>query len=140
MEESVGAIIVRRGTILLGKRSSERTSYPHVWDVFGGHIEPLESHEQALRRELNEELGITPIAWRYLETVTEPEKAGWHARPRCHCYVVTQWRGTPTNQQPNEHERIEWFSLSEASQLELAHPAYPRLFALSVEPFGSPRR
>ena len=65
--EVVVGLIVRSGRILLGRRSAEREFYPDVWDMFGGHMEPGEGHEQTLVRELEEELGmlsfIRPNMW-----------------------------------------------------------------------------
>ena len=46
-----------------------------------------------------------------------------------HVYLVLAWSGTPVNQQPDEHTMIEWFTLAQAVELKLAHPAYPQLFA-----------
>ena len=68
--EVVAALIVQSGRILLGLRSPDRSLYPNVWDLFGGHLEPGEAHQQTLLRELKEELGITPSQWTFLETLT----------------------------------------------------------------------
>jgi 8-oxo-dGTP diphosphatase len=68
--EVVAALIVQSQKILLGLRSATRVFYPDVWDMFGGHVEPGERHEETLVRELQEELGITPTQWKYLETLT----------------------------------------------------------------------
>jgi 8-oxo-dGTP diphosphatase len=132
VHEVVAALIVQRQKILLGLRAAERKYIPNVWDMFGGHLEPGEKHHQTLFRELEEELGITPTEWRHLETLTlsypgtvnEPSDE-WTT----HIYLVTAWSGTPTNRQPDEHSDIGWFSLKEATQLELADPIYPTVFA-----------
>jgi 8-oxo-dGTP diphosphatase len=130
--EVVGALIIRSQMILLGQRSATRAFYPNVWDVFGGHVEPGEQHHQTFVRELQEELGITPTRWTYLETLVlslplqgnEPSD-----QITLHLYLVTDWTGRPANHQPDEHSAIGWFSLAQATQLELAHPTYPVLFA-----------
>ena len=122
--EVVAALIVRSGRILLGQRSSTREYYPNVWDMFGGHMEPGEEQEQTLLRELEEELGITPTKWVFIETIHESSD-----QLTFHLYLVTAWRGIPANRQPEEHSAIGWFTLAEASDLQLADPIYPTLFA-----------
>jgi 8-oxo-dGTP diphosphatase len=53
----VTGLIRRQGKILVGRRP-EGGNLPDVWEFPGGKIEAQESPEQALRRELQEELGI----------------------------------------------------------------------------------
>ena len=125
--EVVAALIIQSQMILLGRRSARRAFYPGVWDVFGGHVEPGEQHKQTLIRELQEELGITPTKWRFLETINASLPSSDELT--LYLYLVTQWTGTPANLQLDEHSAIGWFSLAEATQLQLAHPTYPTLFA-----------
>ena len=130
--EVVAALILQGQKILLGLRSTERKYIPGVWDVFGGHVEPGEGHEQTLSRELKEELGITPTVWKYLDTLTLSFSGTVGEKGEewtTHLYLVTAWRGIPANRQPGEHSAIGWFSLEEAKELELAHPDYPTLVA-----------
>ena len=122
--EVVAALIIQAGRILLGRRADTREFYPNVWDVFGGHMEAGEEREQTLVRELQEELGITPTAWKYVETLKDPS-----VELTAHLYLVTEWSGVCNNQQPEEHSAIRWFTLTEATQLDLADPSYPDLFA-----------
>jgi 8-oxo-dGTP diphosphatase len=122
--EVVAALIIQSNRILLGQRSASRAFYPGVWDLFGGHVEPGESHEQTLVRELVEEVGITPTAWTFLETLHEAS-----IPLTAHLYLVTAWTGTPTNRQPEEHSAIDWFTLAQVTGLNLADASYPMLFA-----------
>ena len=139
--EVAAALIIRSNLILLGQRSPERAFYPDVWDLFGGHVEPGELLEQTLVRELEEELGILPTEWTFLETLhvslltSENEPAD---ELTVHLYLVTEWRGTPVNRQPEEHSAIDWFSLAEAIQLPLADPIYPALFAQYMDSEETP--
>ena len=126
MHECVGAFIIQRESVLLGKRSADRSSYPNVWDVFGGHIEVGELRHQALERELFEELGILPARSRYLETASVPGSTPG-AGTTCHFYLVTAWNGTPANRQPQEHAEVRWFQRDEVARLELASPEYKRI-------------
>jgi 8-oxo-dGTP diphosphatase len=61
MVQVVAAIIVREGRILIGRRMAEQ-SHPLKWEFPGGKVEPGETPEQALGRELKEELGICGAA------------------------------------------------------------------------------
>ena len=62
-------ILFKNGKILLGKRAKHRTSYPNVWDMIGGHCENTETLTQTLIRELQEEIGVTPIQFEHISTL-----------------------------------------------------------------------
>jgi 8-oxo-dGTP diphosphatase len=57
MVQVVAAIIEREGRILIGQRQAEQ-SHPLKWEFPGGKVEPGETPERALTRELEEELAI----------------------------------------------------------------------------------
>ncbi|MEH0842955.1 NUDIX domain-containing protein [Micromonospora sp. CPCC 205711] len=55
-----GALIVDDdGRLFVQRRSPERRLFPNTWDIVGGHLEPGEDAEDALRREVAEETGWT---------------------------------------------------------------------------------
>ena len=58
MVQVVAAILQSDGKILIGQRTPTQ-SHPLKWEFPGGKVEPGESPEQALARELEEELGIS---------------------------------------------------------------------------------
>jgi 8-oxo-dGTP diphosphatase len=59
--EVVGAIIRnQRDEYLLQQRDEKAPSFKHCWTFFGGRIEAGEQPEQALLRELKEELRLDP--------------------------------------------------------------------------------
>ena len=54
----VGAVVLNeRGQAFVQKRSSTRRLWPGCWDLIGGHVEPGETLEEALVREIHEETG-----------------------------------------------------------------------------------
>ncbi|HIK28756.1 MAG: NUDIX hydrolase [Oscillatoriaceae bacterium SKW80] len=55
------AILHRDGKFLMQLRDNiPGIAHPGRWGFFGGHVEPDETPEQALRRELLEEIGYAP--------------------------------------------------------------------------------
>src|SRR6478672_4985304 len=61
MLQVVAAIIEREGRILICRRTAEQ-SHALKWEFPGGKVEPGETADEAVRRELEEELGITEAA------------------------------------------------------------------------------
>ena len=88
-EVAVGILLRADGALLLSTRP-EGKPYAGYWEFPGGKIEAGESVEQALRRELIEELGVTigpaPV-WK----VTEHDYP--HALVRLHWCKVYDWSG-----------------------------------------------
>jgi 8-oxo-dGTP diphosphatase len=117
----VGAVFMKQGTLLLGRRASHR-SYRDSWDIIGGHVEPGETIEQALVREAEEEIGITPIHFIKL--------ASLHAEGmELHIYRVEAWTGGSPVLRGDEHVELRWFTVEEACAVSsLASTEYIRVF------------
>ncbi|BDU15420.1 NUDIX domain-containing protein [Lysobacter auxotrophicus] len=130
MHDCVGALLVRDGAILLGKRRDDCDWLAGAWDVFGGHVEEGESGEQAIARELAEELGIV-VEVDDLCRLGQLE--GEAPEPwRLRLYRVASWNGEPANLA--EHSELRWCALDDAQdKLRGAHVDFPRLLALAVE-------
>ncbi len=126
MRVTTGGTLIKDGKLLLGFRSNDKTYYPNTWDVFGGHCEIGETVEQALIREIVEELGVTPLRYQELGVFDEPNpekyRQGHH-----YIYAVYDWVGEPANI-GDEHQAIQWFTLEEFMRLELASEKYIKLF------------
>src|SRR5271156_3465551 len=58
MIEVVSAVIIRKGRILLTQRREDK-DFAFTWECPGGKVDGNESHHDALRRELKEELGYS---------------------------------------------------------------------------------
>lgn len=133
------ALPIRGGRILLGLRAAHRRSRPSCWDTIGGHVEPGETAEQALRRELQEEIGITPTTFAHLTSIETTESDGvtpalWHL------FSVTGWDGGEPAIANDEHSEIGWFDFADAQELSpLASEAYRPVFARLAAAFaGAP--
>ena len=56
----------RSGKLLIYLRDDKpEIPFPNHWDLFGGHLEQGESPEQALVREVREELGVELKQWQF---------------------------------------------------------------------------
>jgi 8-oxo-dGTP diphosphatase len=120
MPEIVNGILLKKDLVLLAKRSDTRRVYAARWSFPGGHVEAGESYEQALSRELQEEIGIVPLEYQLAATLDDPASPATHY----HLYAVTRWRGEPAILD-NEHSELRWVALSAASVLpELALEGY----------------
>ena len=115
--KTVGALFVGRDSkILLGLRAASKKVWPCHWDTIGGRVEAGESLEEALVREVQEEVGVTPTQFRLIATVNErqPEIYGEVLH---HIYAVTGWQGGEPANVCDEHTELSWFSVGEMRQL-----------------------
>ena len=99
------ALIFKDGEVLLGKRTSDREQWPGVWDLIGGHCNGNEAPEEALIRELSEEIDVTPTNFTHLATIKDSISQS-HREYTFLVYLVTGWTGVPRNAQPHEHSEI----------------------------------
>ena len=126
IEVAVGILIRQDGALLLSTRP-EGKPYAGYWEFPGGKLEAGETVEQALRRELIEELGVTIGAtqvWR----VTEHQYA--HAKVRLHWCKVHEWQG---EFEMREGQKMAWqtFPLTVSPVLAGAYPVLDWLEAES---------
>jgi 8-oxo-dGTP diphosphatase len=134
---TVGALLIGSdGKVLLGLRAPWKKAWPRHWDTIGGHVENGESLDDALVRELQEEVGVTPTQFRLVATFRErqPEIYGDALH---HVYAVTRWHGGDPANICDEHTELRWFSLSEMRLLtNIVDIDYP-LFAEQAMTDGS---
>ncbi|MBD8514080.1 NUDIX domain-containing protein [Photobacterium sp. WH77] len=106
VHDCVSFLLIRGEEVLLEQRKLSKVVDPGLMAIPGGHVEAGESLEQALIREVAEELTVTPIAYFPLCTLYHPTTE----LQRLHYYVVTDWTGELSAQ---EAEAVIWTSLHE---------------------------
>lgn len=113
--------------ILLQHRSKDAERLPDYWGFFGGGIEAGESPEQALKRELVEEL-LYNVQHPHLLTVQDFK----HGEDINKKYVfVEQYKNQPL--ELNEGQAMKWFPTSETEKLKMVD--YDRLIIKKIESF-----
>ncbi len=101
LEVAVGVLVRADGAVLFGQRRAGKP-YAGWWEFPGGKVETGETIEQALARELHEELGIEvrrSYPWMLREHVYP------HAHVRLSFRRVVDWTGTP---RPREGQALAW--------------------------------
>jgi len=124
--EVAAAVITQPdGRVLLARRPAGK-AYAGYWEFPGGKVEPGESLDAALSRELHEELGIVVTsACRWITRVFEYP----HATVRLNFFRVFEWQGTP---HPHEGQVFSW-QLPDAVEVTPLLPAnFPIVKGLSL--------
>ena len=110
MIKVAAAVIVSDGKILAAKRKNERLG-GGFWEFPGGKIEKGESHENALRREIQEELGVD-ISIDGFVCTTDFDYPSFHLT--MHCYLCTILAG---ELELREHKSARWLVLSSLNEV-----------------------
>lgn len=124
----VGAVIVRNGLIYCARRGPTG-ALPGMWEFPGGKVEPDESFEEALAREIDEELGCEISVLQPVETTTHEYDFAVITLATFLCELVD---GEP---QSNEHAEERWLPVEALDTLEWAPadiPAVEKLRAAGV--------
>lgn len=127
VEVAAGVIFSENGDILLGKRP-EGKPYPGYWEFPGGKIEAGESATEALKRELKEEIGITP---RNLHPWISRVFHYSHATVKLNFFKVTGWDGEPEGL---ENQELSWQDPNEIRVFPLLPANEPILRSLRLAP------
>jgi len=94
MKRVVAALIVKDGKILVCQRTRHQTM-PLKWEFPGGKIEEGEQPRDALRRELEEELGIDAKIGEEIARIHHKYRTGSSVELRF--YVVREYKGELEN-------------------------------------------
>ena len=104
VDVAVGVLIDPEGRFLVTSRPNGKVYAGH-WEFPGGKVEAGETVEQALRRELHEELGIMIGPAQPWKTTLHDYA---HALVRLHFCKVFEWRG---EFEMREAQRMTWQTL-----------------------------
>ncbi len=107
-----------KGEILLGKRRKDSFTYPDFWGLPGGLIEYGETVEQAIKRELHEELGVDSEFIKYgkpLMNLPTKDVPAQSLSVTVYCKIL----GEPKPE--DETSEVRWFKPKEIKDMKLAY-------------------
>lgn len=115
---SASAIIVRDGSVLLTCRA--RSPWRGFWETPGGYVEWGEHPEDAIRRELHEELGAQVLTTTLLGVYVEPwVPRDWHQTTLYEVCLATSDDALTVNAQ--EVSEWGWFRPHELPRMASTH-------------------
>ena len=120
----VGAVIVENGKILCAQRGPAK-SLPLKWEFPGGKIEEGESPQEALRREIEEEMHCKIEIGDQIEHTVYEYDFGIVHLTTFYCKLT---EGKPVL---TEHKSIKWLSPDELKSLDWAPADIPAIEKLS---------
>lgn len=104
-------IILKNGKVFLAKRAKNQHQ-GGFWEFPGGKCESYESPQEALVRELQEEVGITPISPSLFETISHD----YGDKKVClYFFLVDSFEGKAKG---NEGQLTAWYDVAELADLE----------------------
>jgi len=136
-EAAVGIIQRDNGMVLLGERPTGKP-WEGYWEFPGGKVEPNETPAQALKRELQEELGIMVTrfhSWitRTYEYEARYDQSGKLVTPakavKLHFFIVVEWQGDPVGL---EDQLLSWQNPEKLTVGPMLPANSPILTALSL--------
>ena len=119
----VGAAIVRDGRVLAARRTSPAEAAGR-WEFPGGKVEPGETPEGALVREVAEELGCAISVSRWL-----PGEVAIGDRHLLTIAVAELVSGEPA---PTEHDQVRWLGPADLDSVDWLEPDRPFLAHLRL--------
>lgn len=110
----VGAIIERNGTVFAGRRNPDRSA-GGLWEFPGGKVEPGESPEAALTREIREELGSDVTVGKLVDRSTS---AVGNTTIELSCFAATLLGPDPRSS--TDHDALTWIAMDELQAYDWA--------------------
>ena len=119
-------ILIKNENKYLLEQTTERNNYK--WAIPGGHVLSGETPENALKRELNEELGITDIQYQKIDTIKFPYNS----------YIFNVFYSNTIidinllKLQPDEVTQVKWYTKEEILKL-IENDMIPRGYAFILK-------
>jgi len=110
IEVSCDMIIQKDGKVLMGKRGN--VFGKGTWAFPGGRLEFNETVEKCARRELEEEVGITPTKIKLINIINDiPNLEGQLRHTVRFVFLIEDFSGKIENKEPDRCDGWKWFDI-----------------------------
>jgi len=111
------ALIEREGKYLVTRRSRINTYMPLKWDIPGGIVEPGETVEETIFREINEEIGLTIDIGRVVYVYVNRDQLP--ARQTFQTVYLCKYRSGKVHLNPSEHDMYQWLEYDDIASVDM---------------------
>ena len=101
--------------VLIARRADSKQFQPGMFECIGGHLEPGESIEDGLRREVFEEIGAKVKVGQIFDAFTYSDEEGYKIEVS---YLCTLEPGETPTLNPEDHSEFLWISADEIDKFE----------------------
>jgi 8-oxo-dGTP diphosphatase len=115
------ALVDKDGRVLIAKRP-EGKIMPGYWEFPGGKLEGNETPEQAAKREVKEEIGVSLGCFAPLSFISE-KRDGYHVI--VYVFVCREWQGTAEGKEEQELKWVRPMALAQENLLPGNVPLVP---------------
>jgi 8-oxo-dGTP diphosphatase len=127
MGQVTAALIVNEQRMLIAQRGTAKR-FARQWEFPGGKLQPEETPEACLRREIKEELNLDIQVGRHFCTVH-------HQYPDFHIELMVYWCSIKGGTlKLTEHEQVRWVTVPELSQYDFVEADLKLIAALRRPP------
>lgn len=112
----VVAVLHRNGKIFIAKRADSKVTWPGCFELVGGHVDPGEKLEDALRREVREEIGVEIIVGPIVDAFTYQSEDTFKVEIGYLCQLAQETDEPAIN--PEDHSEAKWIDEAAVSEME----------------------
>lgn len=111
-----GAIIAKNGKIFVARRADHKKAFPGLFELVGGHVEKGETFEEAVIREVKEEVCLD------IEIITIIDAFKYYSEDEYKAEVIYLCRQIDPDQEPiidpDDHSEGMWIGPDEVHKIE----------------------
>lgn len=111
------ALIERGGKYLVTRRSRFNSYMPFKWDIPGGIVQPRETVEEAIYREVTEETGLTIRVGRVVHIYANRDQLP--DRQTFQAVYLCKYIGGEVNLNPSEHDMYQWMDYNDIASIDM---------------------